>query len=191
MKTPNVAPGPGGLPCALWRCLPKLLPNFFILGISACAVLCAVAHFLFIRPNAIGEFHVRNSPIRTAVLTDENGIVTSNRKTYSIGNYGVTEFGSIRIAVRGRTFSGESSGRIILASKFAGGGGSTGVGNRRFTYDEIVGGSQCTFAGLKFTIIDSELEILGKKIAANGEPTLVLVNSLGEIEGLHTIGNPD
>ena len=50
------------------------------------AVLCAIAHFLFIRPNAIGEFHVRNSPIQTAVRTDENGIVITPVKVMVKGH---------------------------------------------------------------------------------------------------------
>ena len=171
--------------------MPKFSLRTLLAAVLVCAVLSAVIHFLVFQPNINAEFHVRNAPVQTVVRIDDNGIATSERRTYSIGQYGVTEFGSIRLAVRGNTFSGESSGGVTFASQFAGGGGSTGVGNRRFTHDGIVGGSKCTFGGLTFTIINSELQILDKKIAANAEPTLILVNKMGEIETVRGIGKPD
>ena len=172
------------------RRMPKFSLRTLFAAVVVCAILSAIAHFLFVRPNINAELHIRNAPIQTIVRVDDRGFATSERKTYSIGQYGVTEFGNVRLAVRGCTFSGESSGGILFASQFAGGGGSTGTGNRRFTHDGIVGGSRCTFGGLAFSIVDSELRILDEKIPANGEPTLVIISRLGETEAIDVIGKP-
>ena len=169
--------------------MPRFTLRTLFLAVLVCAIFCAAVLFLYIRPNANAELNIRNSPIQISVRVDEYGTVTSDRKTYSIGQYGVTEFGTIRIAVRGCTFPGKSSGGLTLASRFAGGNGSTGVGNRRFVHNRIVGGSQCTFADINFTIIDSELKILGKTFAANEEPILILVDRDGKIESVDVIVN--
>lgn len=171
--------------------MPKFSLRTLLAVVVVCALLAAAVNFVFIRPNADAEFHIRNAPIQTLTRTNGIGTVISDRVTYSIGQYGVTEFGNIRLAVRGCTFSGESKGGITLASQYAGGGAATGTGNRRFAHDVVIGGSKCSFGGLSFSIIDSELRILDKKIAVNKEPTLVLVNSLSEIETVCGIGKPN
>ena len=156
------------------------------------AILFAVGNFLFIRPNVIAENRIRNAPIQTLIWPQEDGSVESSHRTYSVGQYGVTELGTIRIAVRGASNYGHSSGGITLSSNVArannGGGLVARPPNQSFYHTAIKGGSKCCFAGVNFTIVYSDLNILGETIAANGEPKLILVNQSGEIETVHRIG---
>ena len=109
----------------------------------------------------------------------------SNRVTYSVGNYGISEFGNVRLAVEGKPFSGRSShGSLLLDSKSTKVSkrfGVTGFGKRRFEYKGIMGGSSCKFAGLSFDIVHGKMRLLDDSFPVADKPTLIVVNSKGEI----------
>ncbi|WP_233903055.1 hypothetical protein [Stieleria maiorica] len=119
----------------------------------------------------------------------------SRRITYSLANYGISEFGKIRLAVADKPFSGKSSGTLILspspalanaiANSATGGAVSyTGVGNRRFEKKIIAGGASCRFGGLSFQIVDCELHLLDETFPVDGDPTLIVVDAKGRIEAV-------
>ena len=154
------------------------------------AVLCLLFCYVSIWPATQAENFVRNAPIQTIAEPRDDGSVSSRRITYCMGRYGVTEFGNIRLAIRGCTFTGESSGGLSLAnnSKIGGGGGSTGVGNRRFTSRGIPGGTSCTFGGFSFDITHGRLKLLGKTIDVAGPPQVVIIDESGQVESVTKIG---
>lgn len=125
--------------------------------------------------------------IQTTTEVRRGGDVVSNRITYSVGNYGVTEFGNVRLAVEGKPFSGRSSGFLLLATKSSDGSdifSRTGVGNRRFENRTIAGGSACKFAGLSFEIFHGKLRLLDRTVPVDDKPKLIIVNSKGKIDDL-------
>lgn len=145
---------------------------------------------VFVWPRIHAESFIRNQPVQTQIeIQDDGTTITSDRITYCLGDYGITEFANIRLAVRGCTFTGKSSGGICIANSltFAGGGGSTGVGNRRFTSDGIPGGSVCTFGGLTLEIKNGILNLLGEEFVVDGSDRLIIVDESGKIESSSTI----
>ena len=126
-------------------------------------------------------------PIQTSTTVRQNGHLVSKRITYSIGDYGICEFGNVRLAVKGKPFSGRSSGTLLLSTNsnaFSKNSGRTGVGNRRFEHTAIPGGSSCKFAGLSFDIVNGKLKLLDASVSVNGKPTLIVVNAGGKIDAL-------
>lgn len=105
--------------------------------------------------------------------------ITSTHHTFSIGSYGVTDVGNLRLAFADLPFSGSSSDSITLAtdSTSSGGGGSTGVGNRKFEVKGIAHGSQCKFGGVTFEIVDGKLNFDEESIDVTGQPSLVFVGA--------------
>ena len=62
--------------------------------------------------------------------------------------------------------------------------GRTGTGNRRFDYKTVPGGSSCKFAGLSFDIVEGRLKLLDDSFPVDDKPTLIVVDSAGEIDAL-------
>jgi len=124
-------------------------------------------------------------PFETSI-SDEGTTVT--RRTYSMGDYGITDIGNIRIAVRGLPFGGKSSSSIRIKNIPEAGRSSTGSGNRRFTvtYDEAV--ATCTFGPLSFTISGSKLCIGERRFALGKTRQVIFVSPEGKIEGILTLG---
>lgn len=126
-------------------------------------------------------------PIQTSITVRQNGQLVSKRMTYSIGDYGICEFGNVRLAVKGKPFSGRSSGTLLISTNsnaFSGSSGRTGVGNRRFEHTAIPGGSSCKFGGLSFDIVNGKLKLLDVSVSVDGKPTLIVVNAEGKIDAL-------
>ncbi|MCW1922461.1 hypothetical protein OKA05_07835 [Luteolibacter arcticus] len=113
-----------------------------------------------------------------STLSIRGSDITSPRHTWSVGNYGVTDVGHLRLVFEDLPFSGtSSSGSLTLGTKSSGGGGggSSGVGNRTFEYDSIPGGSRCRFGGATFEIVGGQLTLAGTTVDATGAPSLVLI----------------
>jgi len=132
----------------------------------------------------------------TSIVSESSSEITSTRRTFSIGSYGVTDVGNLRLAFEDLSFSGSSSGVVTLAtdSTSKGGGGHTGVtgvGKRRFEERSIPRGMQCKFGGVTFEFIDGKLNFGGKIIDATGSPTLVLVGANREILEVKPIRTPE
>ena len=126
------------------------------------------------------------SPIPTNVPVRQGGVL-SNRVTYSVGNYGISEFGNVRLAVEGKPFSERSSGSLLLDSKsnkVSKRFGVTGFGKRRFEYKGIMGGSSCKFGGLSFDLVHGKLRLLDDSFPVADKPTLIVVDSKGEIDAV-------
>lgn len=172
------------------RTVPRFSIRTLLIATAAGAILSFGIARLFVWPKVQAEAFIRNRPVQTQIELQRGGTrMTSDRITYCVGNYGVTEFGNIRIAVRGCTFSGESSSIISLANdhRTPGGGGGTGVGNSRFTAKGIPGGSRCTFGGLTFEITNGKLKLLDQQFAVDAKDRLILIDELGRIESISTI----
>lgn len=121
-------------------------------------------------------------PLKSSVSVSGEDI-TSTRHTFSVGSYGVTDVGNLRLAFEDLSFSGSSSGGVTLAtdSTSSGGGGHTGVGNRRFEVNGIPHGSQCKFGGVTFKLVEGKLVFGGESIDATGQPSLVLIGPNREL----------
>jgi len=105
---------------------------------------------------------------------------TSSRHTFSVGRYGVTDVGNLRLVFAELPFSGSSSSSsITLATDSTkdGRGGRSGAGNRRFETKQIPHGSECTFGGVTFKFVDGKLTFGEETIDATGPPTLVLIGA--------------
>jgi hypothetical protein len=116
-------------------------------------------------------------PLKSAATTSGSE-VTSARYTWSVGRYGVTDVGNVRLVFEDLPFSGSSSSghiRLATTSTSGGGGGSSGVGNRQFQYESIPGGTRCRFGGASFEIVGGKLTLAGTTVDAAGVPSLVLV----------------
>ncbi|QDV83549.1 hypothetical protein TBK1r_24910 [Stieleria magnilauensis] len=163
-----------------------------LLVITACfAVLALWARNHFTSPYGDKAPASLLSPIRTKITVHPNGIVQTRRITYSLFDYGISEFGNIRLAVANKPFSGKSSGTLLLSSNPALANSitsdsysATGVGNRRFEHEITADGSSCRFGGLSFEIVDCELRLLNDTFPVDESPTLIVVNAKGEIEAV-------
>ncbi|MBM81176.1 MAG: hypothetical protein CMJ78_11360 [Planctomycetaceae bacterium] len=131
---------------------------------------------------------IRN-PLTTTITQHQNGSITSTRETYSVGEYGTTDFGKIRLAIRGSSFSGRSKSSVVLSSNetYSTSRSSTGTGKRKFTAQRIDGGTECTFGGLIFQFVDGKLLLCGQEFDAADKPTLIIVNESKQIESVALI----
>jgi hypothetical protein len=155
---------------------------------AALTSLCIA--WAFVWPTINAESFIRDRPVQTQIeLQDDGTTILSDRITYCLGDYGITEFGNIRLAIRGCTFTGKSSGGICISNNwtFAGGAGSSGVGNRCFAFKEIPGGTLCTFGGLTLEIKHGVLKLLGKEFVVDGNDRLIIVDESGKIESTSII----
>ena len=126
---------------------------------------------------------VRNNPfllskITTTVKTDSNGNAYSDYLLYSEGNYGILEFGNLRIAVRGEPFKDSDTGDLVLLT-----------GHKNVTRRHSIGrgikflktidsnGTHFEFVGLTFKVVDGKLDLLGNTIQVDGPPKLVLIRN--------------
>jgi hypothetical protein len=169
-----------------------------IIVVSICALGCLYFRQAVIVPNIAAERHIRASPIKTRIREAENGEKWSDRVSYSVGQYGVSEFGNIRLAIRGGRFSGNSSSSVSLSNNLTfngvGGGSSTGTGvtgSHGFTAYAIAGGTTCTFNGIPFDIISGKLILGGKEFDALGPPSVIVVDKNGRVESVHGISRPE
>ena len=135
-------------------------------------------------------------PFNTALRANGH---SASRRTYCHGNYGISDIGLLRIAVKDVVFSGTSSSssirvrsstkwyRMLLPSRWtskkASGSGATGTGARRFTYK--YGGKRghtlCTFGGINFSFVDGQA-LFGNVAVSFKEPTTVFFSSEGQLE---------
>ena len=81
---------------------------------------------------------LETTPLKS-IVSESGNEITSTRHTFSVGGYGVTDIGNLRLAFEDLSFSGSSSGGVTLATESTSteGGGYTGVGNRRFEAQSI------------------------------------------------------
>ena len=95
----------------------------------------------------------------------------------------------MRIAVRGLTFQGTwHTARVVVDStrkeSFE---GSSGIGNRRFTYVYENGVTKCTFGPVPFSISRNVLTIGGTDAPMDQGHWLVVVSADGKVEGAYPI----
>ncbi|MGJ8655975.1 MAG: hypothetical protein ACSHX6_05935 [Akkermansiaceae bacterium] len=116
-------------------------------------------------------------PLKSKISTHRDGQVVGSRHTFSMGEYGVTDVGNLRIVIKNLPFSGSSKSSVVVKTdvKNSGRRGASGVGNRRFETFAIPGGSRCIFGGMEFQFTNSELHVGGEVIGVTGPPTLVLI----------------
>lgn len=129
------------------------------------------------------ERTVVDLPFETSLSTDG---VSASRRTYCSGNYGISDIGPLRIAVNDLTFSGKSSSESITVrpSRLSGGGsGSTGTGNRRFTYSKNGDRTLCTFGGIEFSFLDGKM-IIGDAAISFEKTTTVFLSREGQLQKL-------
>ncbi|MCW1887066.1 hypothetical protein OKA04_20175 [Luteolibacter flavescens] len=116
-------------------------------------------------------------PLKSGVARSGSEI-TGGRETWSLGSYGITDLGNLRLAFEDLPFSGSSSsGALVLAtdSTHVGGGGSTGEGNRTFDHESIPGGTRVHFGGATFEIVGGKLTLADKTVDVTGPPSLVII----------------
>jgi hypothetical protein len=160
--------------------------------VSACAAICFLVRLVFVEPNIAAERYIRSAPIQTIVRTEKHGEVWSNHVSYSVGRYGVSEFGSIRLAIRGSKFRGKSFSPVTLSNNAAftgtGSGGATVSNDYEFSCYAIAGGGTYTFNGIKFQVVKGQLNLDGKTFDAVNTPHLIIVDKAGRILEVQKIG---
>jgi len=124
-------------------------------------------------------------PFETSIIGQGT---SATRKTYGMGDYGISDIGNIRIAVRGLPFRGNSSSSIRIKNIPEGGRSSTGSGNRRFTVTYDGGVATCTFGAVIFTISESKLRIGKRQFAFGKAHQVIFVSPEGKIEGILSVG---
>ena len=131
-------------------------------------------------------------PLKSAVST-HGSEVTSQRYIWSVGNYGVTDIGHLRLVFEDLPFSGSSSSSsltLATTSTSGGGRGSSGVGKRQFQYESIPGGTRCRFGGATFQIVGGQLTLDGTTVDATGVPSLVLIGKDRKIREVRPLRSP-
>lgn len=157
-------------------------------AILASATVFAVPKLIEMRDRRILQ-DLKTAPLRSTLDASANH-VSGSRVTYSRGQYGVSDIGRVRIIIEDLPFSGEShSSGIMLKteSRHAGGGGATGVGNRRFEYRAIPHGSRCTFGGMTFEFVDGYFKYHGHAISAINEPTVIVIDRARRIRTVQSL----
>ncbi|MCH8216816.1 MAG: hypothetical protein IH892_08595 [Planctomycetes bacterium] len=94
-----------------------------------------------------------------------NGDIKGKRVKYSKALSGFLEVGDTRLVYPGLTFTGRSSGSVVISSKSSGWSmGRTGTGDRRFTHSYENGVDTCTFGGVTFTLSNGFLHLGNRKV---------------------------
>ncbi|MBD3265198.1 hypothetical protein GF373_00890 [bacterium] len=124
-------------------------------------------------------------PFKAKVLPGGKSV---SRETYCHGNYGITELGKVRLAVRGLKFSGSSNSTSIPVYPTSSGtkSGITGTGNRKFVYDFNGFESVCHFGGYKFTVKNGFLYWGGTPIQVN-VASVLFIDEKGRAEKVYLI----
>lgn len=136
----------------------------------------ALALFWFLEPEDVRNNPFLKDPIYTTITARPNGDLTSNLAMYSKGDYGILEFGKLRIAVKGQTFRGSLAGKQVRLTGHEKTNGYEAIGDGiKFVKKTDSKGTHFEFVGLSFKVVDGRMNLLGKSIQADGEPTLVLV----------------
>ena len=160
-----------------------------IVGIAS--IFCAAGYYAWVAPNLSAEKYIRTQLPLTEVESKEGSPrVTSSRYTYCLGRYGITDIGKLRIAIRGCTFTGSSSGSVVFLSgpnDPLSLGGSTGTGNRRFDHQGIPGGTAIEFGGHAFKIVEGVFQFDGQEHSAIDKPILIIIDEKGSIESVSDI----
>jgi len=133
-------------------------------------------------------------PFETAVSYDSMSAsgkqqAVASRVTYSKHDYGITDLGDVRIAVRDMTFSGGTrGGRVIVSSEDrAKASGSAGIGNESFSFNYEKGVTACTFGTVQFTIELGVITIDGRSVPMGKGHKLVVVDPQGNVDGVYDI----
>ena len=133
-------------------------------------------------------------PFETAVSYDSVSAsgkqqAVASRSTYSKHDYGITDLGDVRIAVRDMTFSGGTrGGRVIVSSEDrAKASGSAGIGNESFSFEYEKGVTACTFGTIQFTIEMGVITIDGRSVPMGQGHKLVVADAQGNVEGVYDI----
>ncbi len=113
----------------------------------------------------------------------------ASRATYSKHDYGITDLGDVRIAVRGMTFGGGTKGgRVIISSEDrAKAAGTAGIGNESFSFQYEKGSTNCSFGTIQFSIEQGVIAIGGRTVPMGKGHKLVILDEQGAVEGVYDI----
>jgi len=164
-----------------------------ILGAAAVIVfLCTVILYYPKWKRARERRQLLSLPLKSTCQMISPGEVIGTRITFSLGSYGVSDIGNLRLAFEDWSFSGESSSSLTIKSESteSGGSGTSGVGRRRF-FDEFVDGAElCQFGGVDFQIRDGFLFYRDKKINLIEGKTIVIVGGNKQIKEVISLEDP-
>lgn len=113
----------------------------------------------------------------------------ASRATYSKHDFGITDLGDVRIAVRGMTFDGGTKGgRVIISSEDrAKAAGTAGIGNESFSFQYEKGSTNCSFGTIHFSIEQGVITIGGRTVPMGKGHKLVILDEQGAVEGVYDI----
>ena len=156
--------------------------------IAACLPFLAMAVFVLLLPQ-IQDGQLERLPLKSSVSTLGTEVI-STRHTFSLGRYGVTDVGNLRLAFVDLPFPGGSSSELLLKSVLsfeerAGLQASTpesvskgyenlGEGDHRFVQEVTEQGVRFQFGGVNFEIVDTTLTFDEETVDLVGPPTLLL-----------------
>ena len=105
----NAALGMGKQKCLRWKTIGVRRMNLLRYKLRFLLVLTALVALatLWLKDWFINSYGTNAlfAPIQTTISRHPTGDLTSTRRTYSVGNYGISEFGNIRLAIEGKPFS--------------------------------------------------------------------------------------
>ena len=123
-----------------------------------------------------GTIHFFPTQLQPPSQPRSDGHRYSDFKIYSNGDYGILEFGNLRIAVKGETFRDSAVGENVRFTGHKKVAGYDLVGHGiKFEKMTDAKGAHFQFVGLSFTMVNSKIKLLGESVQADGQPTLVLV----------------
>ena len=152
------------------------MARFKLRTLFVLVTIAALLLFWFLEPEEIRNNSFLSDPITTAITTRSDGHRYSDFKIYSNGDYGILEFGNLRIAVKGETFRDSGVGENVRFTGHKKVAGYDLVGHGiKFEKMTDAKGTHFQFVGLSFTMVNSKIKLLGESVQADGQPTLVLV----------------
>ncbi len=164
------------------------MPKYSLRTLLFLTAVAAIVVMIWMIPSQRAANHVRRARTTTEITSVDEKSIGATTKEYSIGNYGVIEFGKTRIAVLGYTFPGASgSGGLQLKSDHGGWSSSGSAGKLSTSFVGVQGGTRCQFGSVNFDIIDGWLSVGGKKFDVINKAESIILDTNGEVLSVHEI----
>jgi len=167
------------------------MPRFSLRSFLLVTALLAAGIGLVARPYWQATTYVRHRPISTLIVERPDGTIVATSMAYSMGDYGIMEFGNTRLAIRGYTFPVASRLHVLVLKTDSLNGSSwyscTTAGKSSISLTGIPGGTACKFNDISFSVISGRLQIDGKTFDALNQAQAVIVDESGKFIEVHDL----
>jgi hypothetical protein len=136
------------------------------------------------------EDQVRTRPITTTIKVVDDKTIVASTQQYSIGSFGVLDFGKTRIAVRGYSSPGQSgSSTLNIKSDSVGWSVQSSMGRLSTSFTGVKGGTRCRFGTVNFDVLDGWLIVGEQRFDVLNKSQCLVVDESGSVLSVHDLSN--